>query len=105
MVNFNAILEQLEPWSLFELNRLHSAISRLLDDPAKNEAIRNYLKVRMKIHYFNSDTNSLIEATIVEIRKTWASVINLHDGKRWNIKFSLINLQGIDITISPKKYS
>jgi hypothetical protein len=104
MSNFNSILEQIEPWSLFELNRLHSAIGRLLDDTAKNEAIKYHLKVGMKINYFNSDTNSLIEATIVEIRKTRVSVVNIHDGKRWNIKFSLINLQGIDINIAPKRH-
>lgn len=105
MPNFNTILEQLEPWSLFELNRLHSAIEKLLDNPTKNEAIKRQLKVGMKITYFCSDKNDLIEATIVEIRKTWASVIHSHDGKKWNIKFSLINLQHIDVSIAPKKYS
>ena len=93
MSNFNSILEQLKPWSLFELNRLHSAIGRLLDDPTKNEAIKRQLKVGMKITYFSSDENRLIEAIIQEVRKTWASVINIHDGKRWSIKFHLINLR------------
>lgn len=105
MADFNAVLEQLEPWSLFEINRLRSAISRLLDDPARIEAIKRQLKVGMKITYFSRDKNGLIEATIDEVRKTWASVINVQDGKRWNIKFFLINLHGIDINIAPKKHS
>lgn len=105
MSNFNSILEQLEPWSLFELNRLRSAIDKLLDHPAKNDAIRRQLKAGMRITYFCRDKNSLIEATIEEVRKTWASVVNIHDGKRWSIRFDLINLQNIDITIAPKQYS
>lgn len=105
MSDFNSILEQLEPWSLFELNRLQSAIDRLLDDPARNEAIKRHLKVGMKITYFCSDKNDLIEATVEEVRKTWASVINIADEQRWNVRFSRINLQGIDIDIAPKKYS
>ena len=59
----------------------------------------------MKITYFSSDKNRLIEAIIQEVRKTWASVINSHDGKRWSIKFHHINLQDMDISIAPKKYS
>ena len=105
MSSFNSILEQLEPWSLFELNRLHSAMERLLDDPTRNAAIRRQLKVGMKITYFSGDKNCLIEAIIQEIRKTWASVINIHDGRRWSIPFYLINLQNMDISIAPKKHS
>lgn len=105
MSDFNSILEQLELWSLFELNRLQSAIDKLLDDPVKNESIKPQLKVGMKITYFCSDKNNLIEATVEEVRKTWASVINIADGQRWRIKFSRINLQDINIDIVPKKYS
>ncbi len=103
MSNFDSILGQLEPWSLFELYRLHSAIGRLLNNPARNEAIKRHLKVGMKISYFDSTTNSLIEATIVEIRKTWVSVINIHNGKRWRIQFFLINIQEVDVSIAPTK--
>lgn len=105
MADFNSILEQLELWSLFELNRLQAALHRLIEDPARNEAIKRQLKIGMKITYFSSDKNSLVEATIAEIRKTWVTVVNIHDGKRWNIKFYLINLQGIDTNIAPKKNS
>jgi len=105
MADFNSILEQIEPWSLFELHRLNSAVAKLLDEPVRNDAIKRQLKVGMQITYFCSDKNSLVEATIDEIRKTRASVINIHDGQRWNISFFLINLEGIDTSIIPKKYS
>lgn len=103
--NFNFILDQIEQWSLFETYRLNSAIAKLLDDPARNEAIKSQLKIGMQITYFCSNTNRLIEATIVDIRKTRASVVNIHDGRKWNISFYLINLEGIDTSIVPKKHS
>lgn len=105
MADFNSILEQIESWSLFELHRLNSAIAKLLDDPARNQAIKRQLKVGMQVTYFCSNKNSLVEAIVDEIRKTRVSVINVHDGQRWNISFFLINLEGIDTNIVPKKYS
>lgn len=103
MADVNSIFKQLESLSLFELNRLRSAISIALDDPVKNQSIKNHLKVGMKITYFSSDKNNLIEATVVDIRKTRASVVNTDDGTTWNINFYLINLQGIDVNIVPKR--
>lgn len=103
MSNINTIYEQLKPLSLFELNRLRSAISKILNDAGKNEAIKRHLKVGMKITYFCGDKNTLVEAVIEEIRKTWASVIDVCDGKKWNIKFCLINLEEIDVTINPRQ--
>jgi hypothetical protein len=105
MTNINNIFKQLEPLSLFELSRLNDAISNILDDPARNEMIKIHLKIGMKITYFASEKNDLVEATIVDIRQTRASVINAQDGERWNIQFYLINLQGIDTNIAPKKIS
>jgi hypothetical protein len=105
MTDINNIFKQLEPLSLFELSRLRSAISRVLEDPIKNEAIKCHLKIGMKITYFSSHKNDLIEATVVDIRKTRASVINTEDGVKWNIRFQVINLQGIDINIIPRKSS
>lgn len=105
MTDINNIFKQLESLSLFELNRLRTAISMVLEDPVKNEAIKHHLKIGMKITYFSSCKNDLIEATIVDIRKTRATVVNTVDGTRWNTKFYTINLQGIDINIIPKKIS
>lgn len=105
MENFNDILEKIESLSLFEIRRLSAAVHKLLDDPARNEAIKGKLKVGMLITYFCSAKNTLVEATINEIRKTRALVVNAHDGQGWNICFSSINLEGIDTSIMPKKYS
>ena len=37
MADFNTILDQIEPWSLFEVHRLRSALGKLVDDPSRNE--------------------------------------------------------------------
>ena len=105
MANFNSILEQIEPWSLFEINRLNSALRNFLDDPARNEAIKRQLKVGMKITYFCDEKNTLIEAIIEDVKKTRAVVVNIHDGRRWSINLHLINLQGIDTSITANKIS
>ena len=105
MENFNDILEKIESWSLFKIRRLSFSIDKLLDDPRRNEGIKCKLKVGMPITYFCGNKNTLIEATINHIKKTRASIVNIHDGQRWNISFSAINLEGIDTSIMPKKSS
>jgi hypothetical protein len=103
--NINAIFEQLQQLSLFELSRLDSAISKLLDDPEKNEAIKRHLRVGMNITYFAHDKNDLVEAVVIAVRRTTASVLNIKDNHRWSIKFHLINLEGIDVSIRTGKSS
>ena len=88
--NIDVLFKQLETLSLFELSRLQSAISKTLDDPARNAAIKHHLKIGMRITYFAYDKNDLVEATVVDIRNTRASVVNVHDG----MKSSTLN--GID---------
>ena len=81
-VDVNTIFKQVEQLSLFELSRLNYAIANTLNDPEKNLSIKRHLRVGMKIHYFFSNKNKLIEAIILEIRKTKASVMNQDDGTR-----------------------
>lgn len=103
MSDMNTLFKQLEPLSLFELSRLRTAISRTLADPMRNEAIKRQLKIGMQITYFSSKQNDLVEATVVDIRKTRATVVNTVDGSSWYVKFYAINLQGINTDILPKK--
>lgn len=101
-MNINTIFKQIETLSLFELNRLSCAISNTLENPERNLAIKRHLRLGMTIHYFCSVKNKLVEATILDIRKTKASVLNQDDAVRWTIPFYLINLEGVDTTIRPK---
>lgn len=103
MSDFNTILEQLQSWSLFDLDRLYSAVRHLLNDPAKQETIKRHLKIGMTITYLDYDSNRLVEATILDIKKTRAGVMNLNDKKKWNIPFCCINLEDVDLSPRPKK--
>lgn len=105
MNKLNDIFKDLEQLSLFDLNRLRSAISKTLDDPERNDAIKYHLKTGMKIQYYCSQDNKLVEAIVVDIRQTRISVVNIEDGVKWNIKLYSINLEGVDTNISPKKSS
>jgi len=99
-MNYSQILEALNRASLFELYRLQQAIRRSLEDPARTRQIKNSLRVGQDIEYFEADENRLIEATIVELKRTKVLVKNRHDGELWNIPFYLINLDRADVAIS-----
>jgi len=99
-MNYSQILEALNNASLFELYRLEQAIRRSLEDPARIRQIKDSLRVGQDIEYFETEENRLIEASIVELKRTRALVKNRHDGKLWNIPFYFINLDHADVAIS-----
>lgn len=103
MSDVNNILEQIKSWSLFDLDRLSHSIRELLNDTDKHDALRHHLTAGMHITYFNYNLNKCIEATILDIKKTRASIINIDDKKRWNIPLCWINLEGVDTRPPPKK--
>lgn len=99
MNNVNDIFKICENLSLFELHQLRNAISNVINDPKRGEAIKQHLKVGMKINYFNSRKNDFFAATIIDIRQTKVSLAHDCDGEEWTTKFSAINLDGFDTRI------
>ena len=99
-MNYSEILRELNKASLFELYRLEQAIRRSLEDPVRIRKIKDSLKVGQDIEYFDAEENRLIEATIIELKRTRALVKNRHDGELWNIPFYHINLDHADVSIS-----
>ncbi|MCP4454132.1 MAG: hypothetical protein GY809_21945 [Planctomycetes bacterium] len=105
-MDISTIYEALEDASLFELYRLQTAIGLRLDDPRKINEIKRKLRPGQKVTYFSGDENRLIEAEVIEIRRTRLSVRDLHNGKKWNLPFYYINIDNIDTelrTTSPKE--
>lgn len=98
-MNYSKILDELNGASLFELFRLEQAIRRALEDPVRTGEIKRSLKVGQDIEYFVAEENRLVDARIVELKRTRALVENRHDGKLWNIPFYHINLDRGDIAI------
>ena len=99
-MNYSAILEALNQASLFELARLGAAIHNQLEDPARIRKVKQVLRVGQTVTWFDGSANRLIEAQVLEINRTRALVRNLGDGKRWNIQFYLINVDGKDVEIA-----
>ena len=102
-MEFNKILDELNQASLFELYRLNQAIWTQLEDPGRNKLAKRQLQAGQEISYFASDENRLIEAVIISVKRTRALVRNKHDGKRWNIPFYQINIDGTDADIKSDK--
>ncbi len=102
-MDFTEILKELNTASLFDLHRLKSAIYQELINPERIAVIKNRLKPGQKISYFDPDNNGLIEAIVIQGKKTKCLVEHIEDGVRWNIPFYYINLEGVNTDIQPTK--
>ena len=77
----------------------------LLNDPEKNLAVKRNLKLGMKINYYVCDDQLMVEAIILEVKKTRAIVQNIVDIKRWDIYLRSINIEGKDSIVLQKRQS
>ena len=103
-MDYTEILEALNKATLFDLHRLQSAIYQELLNPERIDAIKIQLKPGQHISYFDENLNCLIDAVVIQPKKTRCLVKNLKDGKRWNIPFYYINLDDVDTDIRPTKH-
>ena len=102
-MDYELVVSALQEASAFDLYRLQSAIGHLLDDPLRLNAIKHQLRPGMEITYFEPQENRLIPAQILEIRRTRAAIQELPGGKRWTVPLYMINIEGTDTDITPKK--
>jgi hypothetical protein len=100
-MDYSRILNELNGASLFELYRLDVAIRQQLDDPKRLRLVKAGLKTGLLIKYFDANENRLIDAKILELKRTKVLVENSHDGELWNIPYYFINIDDVDTTIPP----
>jgi hypothetical protein len=98
-MDYAALLHALDKASLFDLWRLNIFISRALEDPHKNEAMRSRLYAGQAIRYFDSRQNRESSGRIVTVKRSRALIRRDHDQKLWDLPFYAINLQGADVDI------
>lgn len=98
-MDYSKIMDELDKASLFDLHRLHAAISKELDNPERIEKIRQMIKAGDTIRYFVSEENRLIEAEVLELKRTRVLVRNKHDMKRWDIPFFMVNVDDVSVDI------
>lgn len=94
-MNIQAIFQELQTASDFELFRLKSAIEKLLEDPDRINALRKKMVVGMQLDYFNVEENRSIPCELIEIKRTRANVREIETGKRWTLPFHYLNLDHI----------
>ena len=104
-MDYAQILHELETASVFDLWRLKIAIGKMIDDPKRHRGIKAQLRVGKVIQYFEADQNRLIDAEIVEVKRTRTLVKNINDGGLWNIPFYMINIEGADTDIHVNRES
>lgn len=100
-MDYSEFVHALRSASIFDLYRLRAAISQQLDNPDRIEDVRARLKPGMVVDYFDETENRLIKATVIELNRTRLVVANQEDGKRWSIKFCMVNLAGVPVDIHP----
>ena len=99
-MNYTEVLQALNEASLFDLYRLNAAINNQLADPARLAAVKRALVLGQKLRYFDGPRNRLIEATLLRIGRTRATVKDVEDGQQWRIPFFMIDLEGRDVQIA-----
>lgn len=98
-MNYSDIVEALDKASSFDLHRISGAIERMLDDPIRIYKVRCQLRQGQSIAYFEARENRVVDATIVEFKRTRVVVRNTHDGRAWSIPYYSINVDAADVAI------
>lgn len=102
-MNYSEILHEIGNASLFDIYRLKVAMTALLEQPEKIDAIKNNLKIGMHISYFSARSNKLVDAVIEEIQRTNVYVRDKRDGQKWGVPFYALNLENVNTDIDTKQ--
>jgi len=99
-MDYSTVMSELDDASLFDLYRLNVAIRKELDDPRRIEEVKRMIKEGDIISYFEDSENRLIQAEVIELKRTRVLVKNKHDMRRWTIPFYMVNVEDVatDIT-------
>jgi len=95
-MDYTSIIEGLRVASLFDLFRLRAALTMQLEDPQRIEQVRARLRPGMPLTYFDEVQNRLVEASVIELRRTRLLVENRHDHTRWSIPFGAVNVDQVE---------
>jgi len=98
-MDYSRITKELDDASLFEVYRLREAITKELDNPERIAKIKQKIKEGDTIRYFVSEENRLVEAEVLELKRTRLLVRNKNDMKQWDIPFYMVNVEDIPVDI------
>ena len=99
-MDYTKLLNELDDATLFDLHRLRVAINLELDNPKRIREVKRMINIGDQISYFEDNENRLIQAEVIESKRTRLLVKNHHDKKLWNIPFYMINTENVAADIS-----
>lgn len=99
-MDYSKFMSELDKVSLFDLYRLDVAIRKEMEDPRRIEEVRRMIGKGDTISYFDGSENRLIQAEVIEVKRTRALVKNKHDLKHWNIPFHMLNVEKVATEIT-----
>lgn len=104
-MDFTEVMQLLKNASPYDLYRIKVAIQNEIEKPEHIREMRERFAVGDQVSYFDSDTNSLIHALVLEKNQKNAVLKILSNDQRWNIPYYMINLTGkeSDIHINNKE--
>jgi len=99
-MDYSRVMSELDEASLFDLYRLNVAIRKEFDNPVRIEKVKRMLKEGDTITYFEGTENRLVQAEVIELKRTRLLVRNKQDLKIWSIAFYMVNTEDVatDIT-------
>jgi hypothetical protein len=104
-MNYTDVLNALKNASLFDLYRLSVAIDHEMENPERIHQVRQSFKEDDSISYFDRNTNSLIEAIVLQKNPKNVLVKNVKDQKIWSIQYCMLNIARTNVDIHSDKLS
>lgn len=98
-MDYTKLLQELQQASMFDLFRLKASILIMLEQPNRIKEIQRRLRPGQEISYFTIDENRLVPAIVEDIHRVYLYVRNKDDGKRWKIRYYMVNMEGVDADI------
>jgi hypothetical protein len=94
-MDYSQFMSDLDGASLFDLYRLNAAICKEMENPKRIAEVKKMMKQGDIISYFEGSENRLIQAEVIELKRTRVLVKNRHDMKQWNIPFYMVNVDEV----------
>ncbi len=103
-MDYTQVIELFKKANLYDLYRVRTAIQNEMEDPERIKLLRQCFAVGDQISYFDSQTNSLSNAIVLEKNQKNVLVQNLKDHRKWNIPYYMLNLSGKESDIKPQTH-
>jgi len=98
-MDYSSIIKELDEASLFDIFRLSCALNQELSNEKRINEIKSQLVVGQTISWFNSQSNKEEKAEVLRCNKSRVLVDNFSDNQKWNVYYSAINMQSVEVDI------